>query len=54
MTEEKALLRLQENFDVRTDGMIVPKKSQYQPTPRELEAIMYLFDEYDYGYMPRS
>lgn len=50
--DEEAFKVLEENFVVRRDGMIVPKVKGYKPTPREDDAIDYLFHEWDYGYDP--
>lgn len=54
LTERTALDILLTNFDVRSDGMIRAKRTGYSPTANEIEAIEYLFEEHDYGYIPSA
>jgi hypothetical protein len=47
--EQEALSVLSFNFDIRK-GIIMSKYSTHKPTHRELDAIDYLFLEWDYVY----
>lgn len=42
---------LKDNFDIER-GVITDKRSGYRPTDRELEAIQYLCEEWDFAYLP--
>jgi len=48
-SDAQALKVLQANF-VDQKGVIAPKRKGYTPTPRENDAIAYLFHEWDYAY----
>jgi len=50
--DAEALQVLETNFTVGEDGVIRKKLPAYAPTPREFDAIDYLFQEWDYGYDP--
>ena len=52
-TEQKALYHLFNNFNVRDDGMIRAKPG-YVVTETDMSAITYLFEEFDYGFMPTA
>lgn len=47
----EALEVIKEHFTVDRTGIIRKKDPNYDPTEREWDAIDYLFQEWDYGYI---
>lgn len=52
--DAEALDVLEANFIVASNGIIYPKDTTYTPTGREVDAIDYLFGEWDYCYDPNG
>lgn len=52
MDEESALNILEENFEIKGGNIIRAKKVGYKPTDKENELIVFLFENYDYGFIP--